>query len=114
MKRILALALCGALTAGCSAQNSKVGIAYGLYKGCIAGTFSNLSPYPTTRKDTKVFVESLDKYCIDWTSAWLPAFIEDHENLSPAEGARFDNLRVSILNEVIETIVLANSKPMKP
>jgi len=113
MKRVLTLALCGALTTGCSAQPDRVDVAYTLYRGCVAATFPYQYPYPTTKAATKVYVESLDQYCINWTGVWLPTLTEEQTDLSSQEEARFNNLRMKVVNEVLETIVLANSKPLK-
>jgi len=111
MKHLLALALITALSAGCSAEPSRVDVAYTLYKDCVAVTIPAGTPYPTSKFGIRKLVESVDQYCISWTSIWLFSSAEEQPDFSALEQTRFNNLRLRVINNMIETVVFANNQP---
>ncbi len=106
--------------ATCTAQSSHVGIAHSLYKSCYQGTMQaqTIDPDTFSAQDIVNIVQGTDEFCLVWTYAWYPAFTnnKDVTELTEAETIRFNNLRFSIIDQVLDELsdlLPANRKQKK-
>jgi len=73
-----------------------VNVAFEIYKGCVTGLANNESDLPSNSKDANEWLQGMDHWCIDWTSAWTPAFTE--RPLTDREIQVLEERRMSLLH----------------
>jgi hypothetical protein len=104
MKYFAACLLALSLTS-CEAQTSHVGIAYGLYTGCMTG-FIQSKYLPDTVEGIDDMVDDMDQDCVRWALVWYPTMLNDEhpEPLRNDELDRIDRLRTSFVTNMIEDL----------
>jgi len=103
--KLLAVAVLVLATTACTAQQSPVGIAVELYKGCMVGLTTSRYPLPTKPKEIELLATELDEFCTSWTYIWTPAMLhKDRGDLRPDELIRFDQYRRGLLKSYISEL----------
>lgn len=89
---------------GCDAQGpynprSPVGVAYGLYTGCLSAQHTvGVTVEPRTFARLQEVVGELDEYCLTWTLVWLPAMTGvPLQDIPRSHVDRFSTLRLQPL-----------------
>ncbi len=96
--KLLAVAALVLATTGCTAQQSPVGIAVELYKGCMIGFTQAEVQLPTTAREIDSLANALDEKCTSWTHIWLPAMLhKDRPELRFDELLRFNEHKKNLL-----------------
>lgn len=72
----------------------------------------NTNTEPKTPQEITEFAKEVDNICVDWTIIWFPSFSNDKDvsELRKDEIDRFNALRTSLLNRMIDEFTLYNKK----
>ena len=103
--KLLAVAVLVLATTACTAQQSPVGIAVELYKGCMVGFSQAMHEFPSKPAEIETLAYSMDKECTSWTYIWLPTMLhKDRPELRPEELIRFEQHKRSLLASYIKEV----------
>lgn len=94
MKIIPLLILALAATA-CTANDSRLVVAYRLYTSCVHGTINVALPVKNQAEFDNL-ISYTDDWCTMWTDTWYSSFVAEDDELTLQERIRFINFREEI------------------